>query len=62
MDMNFKPGDNDQNVLEKFGRNLNQEVKNNKVVQSRIKNNGEPNEKQMQFLHKWEQNVLKNVA
>lgn len=38
------------------------EVKNNKVVQSRIKNNGEPNEKQMQFLHKWEQNVLKNVA
>ena len=31
MDMNFKPGDNDQNVLEKFGRNLNQEVKNNKV-------------------------------
>ena len=31
MDMNFKPGDNDQNVLEKFGRNLNHEVKNNKV-------------------------------
>lgn len=38
------------------------EVKNSKVVQSRIKNNDAPNEKQLQFLYKWEQNVLKGVA
>ena len=38
------------------------EVKNNKIVQSRIKNNKTPNEKQIQFLQKWEQNVLKEAA
>jgi hypothetical protein len=38
------------------------EVKNNRVVQSRIKNNYDPNEKQIQFLQKWEQNVLKGAA
>lgn len=38
------------------------EVRNNKVVQSRIKNNHNPNEKQLQFLQKWEQNILKEVA
>ena len=38
------------------------EVKNNKVVQSRIKNNNNPNEKQIQFLQKWEQSVLKEAA
>jgi hypothetical protein len=38
------------------------EVKNNKVVQSRIKNNCRPDEKQIQFLQKWEQNVLKGAA
>ena len=32
MDMNFKPGENNENVLEKFGRNLNLEVKN-KIAQ-----------------------------
>ena len=38
------------------------EVKNNRIVQSRIKNNNSPKEKQIQFLQKWEQNVLKGVA
>lgn len=38
------------------------EVKNNRVVQSRIKNNHSPNEKQLKFLEKWEQNVLKGAA
>lgn len=38
------------------------EVKNNQVVQSRIKNNMNPNEKQLQFLNKWEQKVLKGAA
>lgn len=38
------------------------EVKNNKVVQSRIKNNNAPTEKQLQFLQKWERNVLKGAA
>lgn len=38
------------------------EVKNNRVVQSRIKNNDSPNEKQLKFLRKWEQNVLKGAA
>lgn len=38
------------------------EVKNNRVVQSRIKNNNEPNENQIQFLQNWEQNVLKSAA
>lgn len=38
------------------------EVKNNIIVQSRIKNNCDPNEKQKKFLQKWEQNVLKGVA
>lgn len=38
------------------------EVKNNRVVQSRIKNNNDPNEKQIQFLQKWEKNVLKGAA
>jgi hypothetical protein len=38
------------------------EVKNNKVVQSRIKNNALPTEQQLKFLKNWEQNVLKGVA
>lgn len=38
------------------------EVKDNKVVQSRIKNNQEPNKKQLEFINKWEQKVLKGVA
>lgn len=38
------------------------EVKNNRIVQNRIKNNYDPNEKQIQFLQKWEQNVLKGAA
>ena len=38
------------------------EVKNNKVVQSRIKNNDDPNKTQLAFLNKWEQKVLKGAA
>lgn len=35
------------------------EVRHNKVVQSRTKNNCSPNETQQKFLKKWEQEVLK---
>lgn len=53
-----------------FMRNVNEqkkslvtvEVKNNQVVQSRIKNNKDPNESQKKFLEKWEHNVLQKVA
>ena len=38
------------------------EVKNNKVVQSRIKNNNDPNEKQLKFLDSWENIILKGAA
>lgn len=38
------------------------EVKNNRVVQSRIKNNNHPNEKQLQFLKQWEDEILGKVA
>lgn len=38
------------------------EVKNNKVVQSRIKYNNSPNEKQLEFLENWEKNVLRKVS
>ena len=38
------------------------EVKNNEIVQSRIKNNNDPNEKQLQFLYKWENTILKGAA
>lgn len=38
------------------------EVRHNKVVQSRIKNNRCPTDKQLQFLRNWEQNILKGVA
>lgn len=38
------------------------EVKDNKVVQSRIKHNNAPNEKQLNFLQEWEQNVLRKAA
>lgn len=38
------------------------EVKNNEVVQSRIKYNKDPNEKQLKFLHEWENNILRKVA
>lgn len=38
------------------------EVKNNKVVQSRIKYNDDPNEKQLKFLKDWENKVLSKVA
>jgi len=38
------------------------EVINGKVVQSRIKNNCQPDEKQKQFLQNWEKNVLKGAT
>ncbi len=38
------------------------EVKNNKVVQSRIKYNNDPDEKQLKFLNEWENKVLSKVA
>lgn len=38
------------------------EVKNNKVVQSRIKYNNDPNESQLIFLKEWEKNILRKVA
>ena len=38
------------------------EVRHNRIVQSRIKNNKSPNENQIQFLKNWEQNILKGVA
>ena len=38
------------------------EVKNNKVIQSRIKNNDDPNKNQLAFLNEWEQKVLKGAA
>ena len=38
------------------------EVKNNKIIQSRIKYNYDPNEKQLKFLDKWENTVLNKVA
>ena len=38
------------------------EVNNNRVVQSRIKNNYNPTESQLKFLHQWEQKVLKGAA
>ena len=38
------------------------EVRHNKVVQSRIKNNKCPTDQQLQFLKSWEQNVLKRVS
>lgn len=38
------------------------EVKDNKVVQSKIKYNKNPNKIQISFLNEWEQKVLKEVA
>lgn len=38
------------------------EVKNNAIVQSRIKNNNDPNEKQLKFLYSWEKAILKGAA
>ena len=38
------------------------EVKNNKVVQSRIKNNRSTTEEQDKVIDKWEQEVLKGAA
>lgn len=38
------------------------EVKNNKIVQSKIKYNDNPNENQLIFLKEWEKNVLRKVA
>lgn len=38
------------------------EVKHNNVVQSRIKYNESPNKKQVEFLDKWEEEVLREVA
>lgn len=37
------------------------EVTNNKIVQSRIKNNQLPNKKEMNFLKKWEKEVLNTI-
>lgn len=53
-----------------FMRNINKpekslvtvEVKNNKIVQSRIKNNNDPTKKQQEFLEKWENTILQKVA
>lgn len=38
------------------------EVRNNEVVQSRIKYNDSPDETQLEFLDNWEQNVLKKSS
>lgn len=38
------------------------EVRHNRVVQSRIKYNNSPTENQLEFLKKWENNVLKGAA
>ena len=38
------------------------EVKNNKVVQSRIKYNNDPNQTQLAFLNEWERNILRKAA
>ena len=38
------------------------EVQHNKIVQTKIKHNEDPNEKQLKFLNKWEENVLRKVA
>ena len=38
------------------------EVRNNTIVQSRIKNNNQPTENELKFLKEWEQNILKGVA
>ena len=38
------------------------EVKNNKIVQSKMKNNATPTDKQLQFLKNWEQTILKGAA
>lgn len=38
------------------------EVKNNAIVQSRTKNNNDPNEKQLKFLYSWENTILKGAA
>ena len=38
------------------------EVNDNRVVQSRIKNNKLPTEQQLRFLKKWEQKVLKGAV
>ena len=38
------------------------EVKNNKVVQSRIKYNKEPNKAQIKFLNDWQNKILSKVA
>ena len=38
------------------------EVKDNKVVQSRIKYNNSPTDEQQRFLEKWEKKVLKGAA
>lgn len=38
------------------------EVKNNKIVQSRIKCNNSPNQAQLAFLNEWENNILRKVA
>ena len=38
------------------------EVRNNTIVQSRIKNNNQPTENELKFLKEWEQNILKGAA
>lgn len=38
------------------------EVKNNKVIQSRIKCNNDPNQTQQAFLNEWEKNILRKAA
>lgn len=38
------------------------EVKKNRIVQSRIKHNDDPNENQLIFLREWEKNILRKVA
>ena len=38
------------------------EVKERKIVQSRTKNNGNPNNNQIRFLNNWEKEVLNKAA
>ena len=39
-----------------------EEVKERKIVQSRTKNNGNPNNNQIRFLNNWEKEVLNKAA
>ena len=51
-----------RNVREQNKSLVTIEVKENKIVQSKIKYNKNPNKIQISFLNEWEQKVLKEVA